>query len=246
MELPVAEKRRIYIRDNNGNYVDTDKYIAVVNPVNDYIFGIMSNRYSIFQHKDIFPIAHNILGDNFKIRKQYLTRNGARFYVEYVSDEVLSIDGVDNFSPMIIAMNSYDGSLGLSFDYGYYRIVCDNGARIGEKILQICVKHIGEINSRITENFIATIEISKKRLLDIFSYLYANIITKDEAIFIAEKIFPKKYAREVVEQMSDVKDKLSMWELYNMMTYVTTHIVKSYETRRLLELKIAKEILVKK
>lgn len=236
MHLPRAEQVPIYIYDN-GNYILCKDKVALVHNETREIFSIVSSRYKAFQHTELDKLIRELL-PNAQFLREKLTKNGARYYIEYLLDRQQEITSNDIVIPMIIASNSYDKTLQVKIELGYYRLICRNGAKLPLQTIEISTKHLGEIENRLNKFVYQKLNERINNTIENVFTLFRNSlnkkIEKQEARQILKKIFPKKYIKIANEYLTEhfANQETNAWDIYNVATYISTHHVKSYERKR--------------
>lgn len=230
MDIPVATKIPVYL-EINKKLVKCDSLCALVNEANpEQVFSIVSDRYAIFQHADLTKFATELI-PNAKMIKERVTKHGARYYIEYIiPDREFTLNANDRVFPMIIASNSYDKSMQVQFELGYYRQVCSNGARVKKVLAEVATKHIGQIDARLKRSLEESINRNLPLLIDTFKKSTNITLDKRQAREIISKILPQKYHAIALPALESTD--YSAWSVYNTLTYVTTHYVESYERKR--------------
>lgn len=230
MNIPVATKIPVYL-EIDKKLIKCENLRALVNEANpEQVFSIVSDRYAIFQHTDLIEFAAQIIPEARMIGER-ITKHGARYYIEYViPDREFALDANDKIFPMVIASNSYDKSLQVQFELGYYRQICSNGARVKKVLAEVATKHIGQIGARLKQSLEESINRNLPLLIDIFKKSTNITLDKKQAREVVSKILPKKYQKIAISTLESTD--YSAWSVYNTLTYVTTHHVESYERKR--------------
>lgn len=168
----------------------------------------------------------------------------------------------DPYIPQVVIRNSYDKSSTLDFTYGAYRFVCQNGVMIGDTAYNVKVKHSGkhidfaEYEEPLIERIVAT--------MDGVHNLYRRLNKEKGDSFIKllilqEFFTAKKYREEFISKLNgvvdvdyttdengklipknvEIKKQISAYAVYNIMTAIATHYVKSPMVRQRMNMKIA-------
>lgn len=126
---------------------------AIVNNANGHVMGVFSDGYEIHQHETLVDQLSAIIDDTVSIGSAGHLKNYAQAFVSIeVPDNFKTPEG-EVFRPRILAVNSHDGSLALTFKRVVTRVVCDNTMRAGlsENGQQIKIKHSKYSKLRLQE-----------------------------------------------------------------------------------------------
>ena len=242
--------------------------------------SVVSRDYRLVRHREAIDFVHHMLDDlgieHRKVRSD-LGRNGGKLFYEIQLPEYrfnAAADGIKNTAldgsartdelvPRLIVKNSYDRSSSFQIIYGGFRLVCQNGMLIGEKIHEIKILHRGEeidyeeLREPFIENITATIDGLKQ--------VYRKLNQEDghryfEAMLLEETI-AQKYKQMMIEQMAgyerveyDKDDEGKMrpvgsrmrkaftgYLLWNIVTSIATHRIQSAQARYRMQRVIAEK-----
>ena len=109
----------------------------VVGQINggDFLLNQCSNIYKLIANADIFPNIEAVLDANgIEYEVTYRHINHVRFYADYIITDkryAYTMKGTsDKIMPMLRVQHSYNGLTKYRIIFGYYRLVCSNGATI--------------------------------------------------------------------------------------------------------------------
>ena len=172
------------------NPVTGDKtgLFANIRQDNNDILGVVSKRYSIVNNKDITDRADSALeaaGMPYK-RKVYTLEGGRKMKAYYdigVDDEGKVINESmtrkvakgDIMGFRLIAQNSFDRTLRVSFALGLIRLVCTNGMTTMEKEISMIKKHSASFN---LDDFISRKKFVSTILHSLRSHFFINFLNK--------------------------------------------------------------------
>ena len=225
-QIPIKSRKAIY-REDNGT-----------------ILAVPTKSYHLLPHSQIVETAFKAF-DNAKIQyepvKLEMPRNGAKMYLHLRSPEIYNIgDHGDEIQMETIITNSYDGSAPFGMELGGNRKICANGMRAYRKDFAVTKKHYALNTADVVDQFMMQVKKFKEVLLPFFQSCAATGLDRKEAIeFISALTIAKKYQKLAVIQWGTESKTLGAnnWALYNALTYVATHLTKSYMTRRDIELR---------
>lgn len=133
---------------------------------NGNILNFCSDVYFPKLNAEIYPIVEMGLRENgLKFKKKITIISGAKFYVSYIIMERAKSITVNDVFPRIDIWNSYDGTVKLRKELGFYRLLCSNGlSRPTEKTSVISFKHTsGEKHQEKIEDIV---KVAKNFLVD--------------------------------------------------------------------------------
>jgi hypothetical protein len=225
-----------------GNIIDKDKKGNYIPPDNKVI-TIVSNRYHLTQHEDVFNNVIDVLDENnidFSIRKLYIDQRPGknRIYGNLILNDVkVNIDGSD-ISPTIDVFNSTDGSMPAGILFGAYRFKCENGMMTGvtfdmQKMIHtpsiIQKLNFGETYEKVLQEFdelTKSIEMMKE-------IKFNDIMLETLKAFGFNKAFIKNYPIIVEKYLLNNDESISkdtLWSLYSTATnYISNYLMlKNY------------------
>jgi hypothetical protein len=106
----------------------------------------LTNRYQLVKTADIVSQleAKGYVVDSFKankVRKQ--SKQGYQKHTVRLSNET-TLQKVGDTRLQLVLINSHDGTTPLKLSLGFFRLVCSNGAVVGETFESYTIKHIGK------------------------------------------------------------------------------------------------------
>lgn len=142
----------------------------------------------------------------------------------------------------MLARNSYDRSCPFYACLGAFRLICSNGAQVGETFGEINARHVGEAdllgdgNDSILDQLG---EIIKRAPMvkQVWQEWADTKVTREEAEARLQWL-PAMYRTPILEEARWTKAR-SMWEFYNDLTHMSTHLTRSLNRRMEFDDKIA-------
>ena len=238
--LPKVEMRKLAYGDGPNWTLARKK--AVVGIGTDKLFGIHSDGYRLVPHEvgvhlvEEVALAHNhILGpyetDVALYDEGRRMRATLRFFeTEY---QVTQLNGQkDLINPTIEYFNSYDGGWAEKLIFGAFRLVCSNGMVVGKKLFHDRVIHVGE---RPVE-FFMDLESSIKQYKDQTKVWKHWHTVEAELEHIEAVKVPFNYKQQdLIDAEIETTKKLTLWLLFNVITAVITHNIKSLQRQVILQ-----------
>lgn len=209
-----------------------DGYKGIVNKITGSIAAIVSKKYELIQHKnvyDAFTKAVGLITEETQIKVEF-AKNGARMFIflEYpkVSFEVKKGDIV-NYG--LTVTNSVDGSMRLMVIPYTKRLICSNGMTHQEMLGGVQKKHLK--NAKVlVEELPAVIKEGLNNVTALHELYKQWAITEAKADELLDElkkekpgvILPKKYADEIQTKIK-MGDMLTKWDLFNVLTELNWH-----------------------
>lgn len=203
------------------------------------VVGVVSENYKILQNRTLFAHADDVfsrmgLGDG---KARYITtRGGAQARAVYTFEKIgVKVREKDDLILQLTVANSFDGSLGASFNIGFLRLVCTNGliAPVG-KGTNINKKHTLAVAESFTENKVKNAIEAFKSGAELFKPFFTHRISQGQGNNILGNLAERKVLshrtaksiHEVWESPTYAQDsERTLWGLYNAATEHLTHQV---------------------
>jgi hypothetical protein len=221
-------------------------YFMNVRDDDQSILGITSSRYGLAQNQDVFGQSDDALdarGISYK-RNVYVTEGGAKVRAIYdlegdqFTAEVPEVGDVMGFR--LIAQNSFDRSLRVSYALGLLRLVCLNGMQTMEREIDMVKKHSQTINvadllsSEAIDSALAKLQNS----VDVYGSLAQVAITQEQGLNVLQNLVKSNIlsekTREPIAQIwndpSHEEDKSR--NLYNLNNAITQHMTHEVADER--------------
>ena len=106
-----------------GNKIEGFK--ASVKETDDTVLGIVSDKYSVIQNRDIFRFCNQLFKRGLKLETMGSFRNGRNVFVVMKLPESYFVNG-DQINSYVVAVNSHDTSTSLRIFICPLRISCSN------------------------------------------------------------------------------------------------------------------------
>jgi hypothetical protein len=184
---------------------------------NHETLSVVRPAYKLTEHGTANTFVDDLLAANeikFETRKMTVARKGSLFQREIILPEIkfdVSAKGIDSkaqddgYSPRIIIQNSYDRSSSLTFIFGNYRWLCENGGSVGQTVEFLRFPHvkepdyneIGKILMEALEKNSAGFAAKAKTL----SEIYGQKLSPTLKLLMME-VLSKRLAKKVVELSS--------------------------------------------
>ena len=213
---------------DNRQHQKMERYAAIINENRKIVEAIVSNKYTLVQHKDAFePLIKAVKLLNIKVHGEVVDCGG-RVYINMLFDspeaKVIPADGHE-IQLGLRAINSYDASHALFAEAYGYRALCTNGMILG-KTLVSCVKkiHIGEISeAKLMSTFIKEVLKSSPKLIKLTNDAIKERVSQMHMQVVFKRL--KFGDRQVMKILKRVKkhEEITRYDLYNRATDWITH-----------------------
>lgn len=216
---------------------------VVLSEDHERLFGVFSKKSVVVPHTDLVDILSDVYHSLYKEQEGTMNivslKDGAaiRIEMDLPLERQLDIGNGDKSNLKLYAYNSYDKSFGLKLRTGVMRLICMNGAMIGDQI--------GQLNAAELLDGWSTRSLSAKvrRLVD-NSYKVTDVwqswLDVEVPFTAAERVlkesFPKKFVEPVLEPQLY---PMNMYDLYNHMTRRSTHDTRTDRSRIVFDTQIS-------
>jgi phage/plasmid-like protein (TIGR03299 family) len=236
-------------------------FLANVRGDTNEVLGIVSERYTIAQNKDVFAFADELIG-NGRVKCTYETAgslfNGRRVFMLVNMPRRKIVE--DDYQPYLCLSNAHDGSACLQVFLTGIRVVCNNTltAALDTAKRKIAIRHLGVMEQRKEEAIYAMGAASKYfHDLEVFaSYLAGK---KVNIVKVLDRLFPvsrdmttrqlksNKEVKGLIQNLLKTKDDLqnfrkSAWGVFNAIADFRSNGEPKRKTKTYEEAKMARFI----
>lgn len=225
IERPVAVfngRNDLIDLDNKHTFLEND-YKAIVREDTNELISIVKPTYQIIPN-DI--LINNLmekltrLDTAHYIDKSHSFAQNNRIRLQVTFPEITLKDNESEIALSLFLHNSYDMSEGVRMFFGAIRYICSNGMVFG--------KVLGQFYSRHTSGF--AIEDVEKALLIAYDKVpeIQSKIRELESKSVTRKI-REAVKKELGKRMADqvlIRQRMSQWHLYNLITHVISHTME--------------------
>jgi hypothetical protein len=205
------------------------------------VLGVVSENYQILQNRDLFAQADEVftkmgLMEQGAKAKHIVTRGGSQARAIYTFDKIgVKVRERDDLVLTLTVANSFDGTLGASFNIGFLRVVCTNGLMApAGKGTNINKKHTLAVAESFTENKVKHAIEAFHKGAELFKPMINYRLGQQDGRNIlgnlaARKVISTKTAKQINEVWESPSYKQdydrNIWGLYNASTEYLTHEV---------------------
>lgn len=219
--------------------------IAIINAETDKVVSVMSKKYQIIQNRTLVQdFEDQLKNDNVKFVRTGAGCNvtGSNFWANYHFPEIKTNVGEyetnfgkvnDDITLTLDLWNSYNGSQGVGFLVGGLRKVCMNGLWRKEVLYRFNEIHMGD--KEFIETLYLQFDSAKQVFLTNMAKSWEELVNTDfnreAAANIAKAMLLGKYYQKIFDHLlkqAEVEKKLNtMWDFYNIVTWMTTHVMEN-------------------
>lgn len=230
---------------------DFGSHVAIVDNSDGRVITVATESYQLFTHEHFIEISDAAVKSTYgKVnRTTYMINGGDKMLVQYqLEDNPITLRSGDIAYPTLLLKNSYDLGWAASMMAGVFRLVCTNGAYVGEltkskrkhtasltseyvkAVVDTVVNNIPNIEKRMTEW--ANQRIDKKTRINLDS-LKLNEGEQQSLRFQRERTSGLHIDSKQIETADGEKTiwvpdaETTKYDLWNLMTEFATHRVTS-------------------
>lgn len=209
--------------------VNSSDYKFIVRCDTSEVLSCMSSEYRLVTNQEVMNYVLPVTKRHkAKLTEERTFSNGRRSQWTFTFPEQIEISEGDFVNPTVSISNSYDGTTAVNIIAGAYRLICSNGMKIGAVFGKINNKHsvynpnLDKLDVIIPQVVEASKVIAKNDMHDL-----VNTPVYEGHIANALELLPEQYMEEALNYTMKSKPK-TYWDLLNMLTWVTTHIMNRH------------------
>lgn len=214
------------------------------------LFGVYSAKAVVIPHEDLVNILTDTYGRLYPGNEGLMTvktlKNGAAIAVEMdlELEKPLDIGNGDLSHLKLYAYNAYDKAFPLKIRMGVMRLICMNGAMIGDQIGSLSANELldGWTSKGLAAKVRRLVD-NARRVTDVWQTWTDIEVPFEPARRVLEPIFPKKFIEPILDQ---TLFPMSLYNLYNAFTRRATHDVSSDRSKIMLDTHISSVFYGKK
>ena len=215
-----------------ANGVET-RFFANVRQDTGEAFGIVTDRYSVMQNRDLLGNIEDIIkarGLGEVKRKVMVTGGGARLHANYLFNNIGFKIGNQDIVFNLKVQNSHDGSLRVALAVGLFRLICSNGAVAPLDAINLTKKHTDALSLEFAGGAIDNAIENFHRTAPMLEAMYRTRLSGDEGHRVLNGLVVRK---ELSERQSDEVREIwnapthredSERNLYNLWNATTQHL----------------------
>lgn len=237
-----------------GGIAEFRNKVCLFNADRTRCFDVVSPRYQIVEHGEAIQRIISTLNTYFGTSNHEASvrtfGNGARMsaIIELPVLKPVVVAKGDISKLRLSVRNSYDRSCIFRAELSALRLVCTNGMTMAERYGSIRMKHLAgnqddeedreEANAALMADLDAMVTGAPK-LQEKWKEWADTKITRLQAVDMIEEAFPRMYTDPILDEARwDVER--TMWQFYNDLTHMSTHLTQSVQRRMTFDDTIAK------
>lgn len=229
-DFPVIEKELLFEDRNPGlapDWVTVPRRKAIINGETKEVISVVTDRYEVTTHKEVIDSFDKL--DFLERESVSLTGDGGVMFAHYnfanrIKDKhILRIGDTVRFSLRVF--NSYNLMTSRGFELFAHNLVCMNGMVIPRQTERCTYRHINTVSRDMFSDTLGTQGekmASMVCLWNLWSEMHPDLAKVDSYLNKME------LQDDTRERLADtMKSKRNLWEMYNVITYHTTHDLKT-------------------
>ncbi|TFB10210.1 DUF932 domain-containing protein [Candidatus Marinimicrobia bacterium MT.SAG.2] len=222
-QFPI-EVRPVTVPDGimGSNYQLPTNYKSIIRADTNEVISIVKSSYKLVKNEDLIDILLEELtglSTPYTIRKTHSFCDNKRMRLEITFPELTMHDENSQLELSLYLHNSYDLSESVRMRWGFFRLICSNGAILGKILAQTYSRHtkgfkIANLKQSLTETYDRIPAIQNR-----IKHLESAPVTADLMDRVENQV-GKKLSKTVFEQNPETQ-----WQMYNALTNYISHIM---------------------
>ena len=227
----------------DGKILDNKK--AIVRDDTGHVLSVMSKHYvpvSNLKTLESFAEIAEEAGINWNLNSTHTIQHGTKTIIEMtfpnnsINAGKLTNGKQDTLEMKGYLTNGFDGFNAAKLEIGFVRLICSNGMMgyQADKVMRNV--HMGTVNEKLVEAFRSGISDVIRSSTGFVNQLTKKKFKNKETvknIIDSSKWLGQRYQEELYNEWKVKKQALTAWVLYNVFTYVITHIMRTNMSARL-------------
>lgn len=201
------------------------------------VFATTTDRYEIMQNEHLFDVSEQLFKENGLTnydKKIVVTHGGAKARAVYRFKDLGIKVGRDDLTFALMAQNSFDGSLKVSFQVGMFRLICSNGLTVPQNTIALTKKHTSSLNLNFAGSALKQAINQFHTSAPLFQRMAETPVSQVVGVRIIDSLVKTNVMserlsqgiRQIWEVPTHREDAdRSLWNLYNATTQHLTHDV---------------------
>jgi hypothetical protein len=207
----------------------------VLSEDHERLFGVYGAKAVVIPHEDLVNILSDTYDQLYKDSEGTMNivslKNGAaiRIEMDLPLEKPLDIGNGDLSNLKLYAYNAYDKAFPLKIRMGVMRLICTNGAMIGDQIGSLSANELmdGWSTKSLSAKVRRLVDNSRK-VTDVWQGWTDVEVPFEAARRVLEPAFPKKFIDPILDRSLFPMD---MYSLYNHLTRRATHDTRTDRSR---------------
>lgn len=226
--LPVYELKSVFV-----NGTEIKKFKAVCYKNTNHVVAIVSDKYKLVQHQDVFNFVLNKLKEKYEEEniKGWVQHTKTKAYL-FVTFNDVTVDDDSDYKCGLLVTNSVNSQLSIWTNLFLYRLTCSNGIIQPKNLLEVQNKHLGLENfwDRFSSRFSIMLDRFNDMLKQEFNFLQTIKDYYVKVDVILGKLNGSKKAYFIIKAKLKTED--SLFNIYQAITnYYTNNLSLNITSR---------------
>lgn len=237
--LPLAQAFRSAVESGDlpGNIEEVkefDNRKLVMTADRERLFAVVPARTPVIPHEEAVGMIGDTLKEMYGVEaptEVVSLKNGAQLTAtfELEKEDPITVIKGDDAKLRLVLTNSYDKSMAFKLRGGTMRLVCSNGAWVGDQITSLTSRDM--LDSWAAEDLKPKVEqvVNRtKRVAAVWRGWSEQPVKYVQALAALDKRMPRKMLDDLLQP-----DRFPMnkWELYNILTAKATHETRTFRAQ---------------
>jgi hypothetical protein len=231
----VGEMPVIWGKEKDTRLAENHK--AIVNLNSGKLYSIVSKDYRVIRHEEVIKEVEQAISDTIGLSNyEAITaffNHGGRMRRTYRFKEIgVEVKKGDLINPELHLMNSYDKTWPFIILLGAFRVVCENGLVVSQKLLHLRRRHVYEIEQiNVVEEVGTALKRFKQQAQQWKGWTEKRISPRAYSRALDFMTLGIKARKEVEKRISEEAEGfdpdgfpvLTVWGFYNILTWHISH-----------------------
>ena len=215
---------------------------ATVRKDNGKVLGVVGERYTPLQNSVLFSQVETLFknsGHRYEDLGYKVIDGGRQVKANFRFPDITMFAGTQECALTIAVQNSFDGSLKVAFDVGFFRFICSNGLKIPlfkGSTVSLMKKHTQSLNLDFAQHALTESVNQIGEARNVFTEWTRTAVTQGEGHKVLNGLVTHKaMTARLAEGVREIWDKptyredadRNVFNLYNAVTEHLTHQVSS-------------------
>lgn len=217
---------------------------ATVRKDNGKVLGVVGERYTPMQNSVLFSQVHTLFknsGHRYEDLGFKVIDGGRQVKANFRFPDITMFAGSQECALTIAVQNSFDGSLKVAFDVGFFRFICSNGMKIPlfkGSTVSLMKKHTQSLNLDFAQHALTESVNQIGEARNIFTEWTRTTLTQGEGHKVLNGLVTHKaMTQRLAEGVREIWDKPTYREdadrnVFNLYNAVTEHLTHQVSAKR--------------
>lgn len=235
LQIPTVEKVDVAVNFNYKEWKPAEGYKALMNAETGTVYNVVTDSYRFVPHEVGIIEATKALEKNPDYTGVEWNVEGYSEYKRmHARGDLIGfekeVEKGDFLRPTVEYCNNYDYSGMEKLSLGGLRLVCLNGAVVREQFMMVGKRHVGAENPTMQFNLTEALVNFSLQTNEWKSWSKTDV-TPFHMDVVDDLYLTKKERAEVSDNLDTDMSKINLWMFYNILTFLITHKIKSFNRR---------------